>query len=105
MGRSKTGVRSSATLFDPDAPPLSAGIPMILGNAHDETRLLIGSSDPSAFALRWETLPAKLQQHAKVFGRLDLAQVIRQYRDMYPADSLSDIFFAARQHLAHGAAN
>lgn len=81
--------------FDPDAPPLSAGIAMILGNAHDETRLLIGSSDPTAFDLTWETLPAKLQQHAQFFGKLRLAQVIRQYRDMYPADSPSDIFFAA----------
>jgi para-nitrobenzyl esterase len=50
---------------------------MILGNAHDETRLLIGSSDPSAFALTLKTLPAKLQQHAQILGKLRLAQVIR----------------------------
>ena len=31
--------------FDPDAPPLSADIPMILGNTHDETRFLIGASN------------------------------------------------------------
>jgi para-nitrobenzyl esterase len=81
--------------FDPDAPPLSAGIPMILGNTHDETRFLIGGGDPSCFALSWETLPAKLAQHAQFLGNLDLADVIRQYRGMYPSYSASDVFFAA----------
>jgi para-nitrobenzyl esterase len=81
--------------FDPDAPPLSADIPMILGNTHDETRLLIGGSDPSTFALTWETLPAKLAQHAQFLGDLSLDDVIREYRRMYPAYSPSDVFFAA----------
>jgi para-nitrobenzyl esterase len=80
--------------FDPDAPPLSADIPMILGNTHDETRVLIGSSDPATFSLTWETLPSKLAQHAQFLGDLNLAEVIRQYRKMYPNDSPSDIFFA-----------
>jgi para-nitrobenzyl esterase len=80
--------------FDPDAPPLSADIPMILGNTHDETRLLIGGSDPSTFTLTWETLPAKLAQHAQFLGDLNLDEVIRKYRTMYPAYSPSDVFFA-----------
>jgi para-nitrobenzyl esterase len=80
--------------FDPDAPPLSADIPMILGNTHDETRFLIGGSDPSAFQLTWETLPAKLAQHAQFLGNLDLNQVISLYRRSYPAYSPSDVFFA-----------
>src|SRR6185437_5082852 len=54
--------------FDPDAPPLGAPIPLILGNTHDETRLLIGAGDPSTFALTWETLPAKLKEHAQFLG-------------------------------------
>ncbi|MGA2889538.1 MAG: carboxylesterase/lipase family protein [Terracidiphilus sp.] len=81
--------------FDPDAPPLSANIPMIMGNTHDETRLLIGAGDPSTFTLTWETLPAKLKKHGQFLGNLDLGEVIRQYRRMYPAYSPSDIFFAA----------
>ena len=80
--------------FDPDAPPLSAHIPMILGNTRDETRYLIGGGDPSAFSLAWETLPAKLAQHAQFLGGLDQADVIRQYRAMYPAYSATDVFFA-----------
>jgi len=46
--------------FYPEAPLISAQIPLIIGNTHDETRLLIGSSDPGAFSLDWEQLPAKL---------------------------------------------
>jgi para-nitrobenzyl esterase len=92
-------VKDSRTLprdpFDPDAPPLSADIPMILGNTHDETRVLIGSADSSAFALTWETLPAKLAQHAQFLGDLKLTDVIHRYRDIYPKYSPSDIFFAA----------
>src|SRR6185312_5877185 len=39
--------------FYPDAPPLAATVPMIIGNTHDETRNLIGGSDPDAFHLTW----------------------------------------------------
>jgi len=81
--------------FDPDAPPLSTDIPMILGNTHDETRFLIGASDASAFELSWESLPAKLAQHAQFLGKLDLNQVISLYRRNYPAYSPSDVFFAS----------
>jgi len=80
--------------FDPDAPPLSADIPMILGNTHDETRYLIGGSDPTTFSLTWETLPAKLAQHGQFLGSLDHEEVIRQYRRLYPAFSPTDVFFA-----------
>ncbi|MGH9600708.1 MAG: carboxylesterase/lipase family protein, partial [Terracidiphilus sp.] len=91
-------VRDGRTLtrdpFDPDAPPLSEHIPMILGNTHDETRLLIGAGDPSTFTLTWETLPAKLAQHAQFLGDLNLSDVIRDYRGFYPSYSASDVFFA-----------
>jgi len=81
--------------FDPDAPLLSAQIPMILGNTHDETRLLIGGGDPSTFSLTWETLPARLSVVAQFLGDMKPDEVIRQYRAMYPAYSASDVFFAA----------
>lgn len=81
--------------FDPDAPSISAGIPLILGNTHDETRYLIGASDPATFTLTWESLPAQLQRHAHQFlGSLQLSDVIRRYRQMYPGYSPSDVFFA-----------
>ncbi len=81
--------------FDPDAAPLSADIPMMLGNTHDETRGLMGGSDPSLFALAWSTLQAKLEANSPFMGDLDRAKVIAEYRRMYPGYSASDVFFAA----------
>jgi para-nitrobenzyl esterase len=81
--------------FDPDAPPLSAHIPMILGNTHDETRVLIGGDDRSLFSLTWDVLPAKLETAARPFlGNLKTEEVIAKYRVLYPKYSASDVFFS-----------
>jgi para-nitrobenzyl esterase len=45
--------------FWPDAPPQSAGIPMIIGNTHDETRAFLGG-DPANHSLTWDDLPGRL---------------------------------------------
>lgn len=81
--------------FDPDAPPLSASIPMILGNTREETRSLIGRGDPSLFDLTWETLQPKLEAMSPFMGDLDRGAVIAAYRRLYPAYSPADVFFAA----------
>ena len=44
--------------FDPDAPAVSAQVPVMVGTIKDETTLLIGARDPSAFAITWEDLPS-----------------------------------------------
>ena len=81
--------------FSPDASPLFADIPMIMGNNHDETRLLIGARDTSTFHLTWDQLPAKISQHVKQFiGNLDPKMIIEKYRKWYPDYSPSDVFFA-----------
>src|SRR6185437_13307160 len=79
--------------FYPDAPPLAAHIPMIIGNTHDETRNLIGESHPEAFELSWEQLPQQLAKHM----RADIVPeiVVAEYRRLYPQSSPSDVFFAA----------
>ncbi|MEN5265393.1 carboxylesterase/lipase family protein [Stenotrophomonas sp. TWI587] len=78
--------------FWPEAPAQSAGIPMVIGNTHDETRAFLGN-DPANFALTWETLPAKLEKEQYV----DLlpAVVIAEYRRLYPHYTPSEVFFAA----------
>lgn len=95
FGPVKDGRTLVSDPFDPDAPLVSAHIPMILGNTHDETRLLIGGSDPSSFELTWETLPAKLLVVAQFLGDKMPDQVVRAYRQMYPNYTASDVFFAA----------
>jgi para-nitrobenzyl esterase len=81
--------------FDPDAPPLSADIPMILGNTKGETRTLIGRGDPSLFTLTWETLQAKLEANSPFMGTLNRGEVIAMYRQWHPEYTPSDVFFAA----------
>ena len=95
LGPVKDGRSLPRDPFDPDAPPLSASIPMILGNTKGETRTLIGRGDPSMFALTWDTLQAKLEANSPFMGTLDRAKVIADYRRWHPQYSPSDVFFAA----------
>jgi para-nitrobenzyl esterase len=95
LGPVKDGRSLPRDPFDPDAPPQSAHIPMVLGNTHDETRTLIGRGDPSIFSLTWETLRAKLETSAPFMGTLDRGEVIAAYRKMYPKYSPADVFFAS----------
>lgn len=82
--------------FEPDASPLSAAIPMVLGNTHDETRNLIGGSNAALFALTWEELPAAIRRSvAQFIGDLAPEKIVAEYRALYPAYSASDVFFAA----------
>ena len=79
--------------FYPDAPPQSAGIPMMIGNTHDETRSLIGRGDAGAWTVSWEELPRKLEQELRVDISGDL--VVAEYRRLYPHYSPTDVFFSA----------
>src|SRR5262249_25652040 len=73
--------------FYPDAPAQSANVPMIIGNTHDETRLLIGGNDISTFSLTWNDLPSRLatQMRADISPEI----VIAEYRRLYPQYSPS----------------
>jgi para-nitrobenzyl esterase len=79
--------------FYPDAPALSADVPMIIGNTHDETYAFLGG-DATNFTVDWAGLPAKLSQ-ANMRVDIDPATVIAAYRKLYPAYSASDVLFAA----------
>ena len=79
--------------FYPDAPPQSAGVPMMIGNTRDETRSLIGRGDPSTFELTWEALPARLEAEMRV--DIQGSTVVAEYRRLYPDYSASQVFFAA----------
>jgi para-nitrobenzyl esterase len=82
--------------FAPDASPLSAEVPMVLGNTHDETRNLIGGASPALFSLSWEALPEAINRNVKQFiGDLTAEKIVEEYRRLYSAYSPSDVFFAA----------
>jgi para-nitrobenzyl esterase len=76
--------------FDPDAPSVSAQVPLLVGTIKDETTLLIGARDPSAFAITWETLPKRLQPFT---GNADPAVFIDGMRQLQPNATASDLFF------------
>jgi para-nitrobenzyl esterase len=77
--------------FYPDASPVSAAVPMIIGNTHDETRLFL--HDPKLYALTWDELPARLGPEMRV--DIDPDRVVREYRRLYPAYSPTEVFYAA----------
>jgi para-nitrobenzyl esterase len=84
--------------FAPTDPKLSTQIPMMLGNMHDETRVLIGGGQPALFSLTWETLPAALEKNGTYLKSdtisLPVPEVIAKYREWHPDYSASDVFFA-----------
>ena len=80
--------------FDPDANPISAHIPFLVGTNHDESRLLIGRY----FDLSWEDLPKTLTQYGEGrsgMGDLNPKDIIAMYRRLDPSYSASDVFFRA----------
>jgi para-nitrobenzyl esterase len=76
--------------FSPDATPLSADIPLLVGTNNNEMRLQGGLADPSTFTMSWEELPAKLQA---IVGDADVAEVISGMRAAHPDYSAADVYF------------
>ena len=76
--------------FTPDAPPLSADVPMILGNTHDETQV------PWHGTLTWAEAPAVLRGAVAIYlGPYSAEEVIAKYRSIYPEKSPIDVVIAA----------
>jgi para-nitrobenzyl esterase len=76
--------------FTPDAPPLSAAVPMILGNTHDETAV------PFRGTLTWEEAPRVLNNAVAIYlGPYSAEEVVAKYRTIYPDKSPIDIVIAA----------
>jgi len=76
--------------YTPDANPVSADIPLLVGTNNNEMRLQGGLGSPENFALTWEQLPAKLKAFT---GDADVAEVIAGMRAAHPEYDASDVFF------------
>ncbi len=79
--------------FWPDAPRQSSAIPMVMGNTREETGSLIAMSDPSVFALTWETLPARLERD--MVTDIEVADVVRTYRELFADITPPQLFIRA----------
>ena len=76
--------------YTPDANPVSADIPLLVGTNNNEMRLQGGLGSPENFALSWEQLPAKL---AAFVPQDRVEKVIAGMRAAHPQYDASDVFF------------
>jgi para-nitrobenzyl esterase len=74
--------------FSPDASPLSADVPMIIGYNADEGTVLFAPK--GAFDLDWAGLKANL---TPIMAGADTDKLIADFRRLRPAASPSDLFF------------
>jgi para-nitrobenzyl esterase len=88
--------------FDPDAPAISAGVPMLIGTNADEARTLLGLRDPAfpaLFSLNEAGMRTKVKAYLEVSDDSKLNSLIAAYRKNRPNATPSDIFFAITTDL------
>jgi para-nitrobenzyl esterase len=79
--------------FDPNAPVMSAGVPMILANTHDET---VTSAAGRTGVLTWEEAPGALKNSVgQYLGSYTPEEIIRRYREIYPERDAAHVVVAA----------
>ncbi len=85
------GVSQTRNPWQPDAPGVSAAVPMIIGTNRTETTLLLGARDPKLF----EQDDAALRRNlAPYVPEKELSRVLASYRKLLPKASASELFFA-----------
>lgn len=83
--------------FEPDAPAVSANVPLLVGTVKDEMTMLRGAFDPTLFDLTWEELPKRLGANLK---GIDVPKVVAGVRKLHPDATASDVFFKVTTELA-----
>lgn len=78
--------------FDPDAPPQSMDIPLLIGCNRTEGTSLDGASNPALFDLTLDTLPAALK---KAFPKKDPKAIIDLYTKNHPGIKPDELYFMA----------
>jgi para-nitrobenzyl esterase len=77
--------------FDPDGPPQSAGVPLLIGCNRTEGTSLTPADSPN-HSLTWETLPAAIKS---AFPNKDAAKIIDLYRKNHADIEAPELFFMA----------
>ena len=78
--------------FDPDAPKLSASVPMMLGNVHDETMV----SAPGGGEIRWENAAAALDAAVHLYlGPVEAEEAVAEFRRIHPDYTPQQVCIAA----------
>ena len=79
--------------FDPDAPPETADVPMIIGTTETETTYMLGLGDSALFTLNEEGLRTRLKTFLKLDDDSKITGLIQAYRRNRPHATPSDIYF------------
>lgn len=79
--------------FWPDANPQSNGIPMLLGNTHDETRAFIAPDSSRMHGLSWDNIAERIAPEL----RIDILPewVVAEYRARFPDWTPEQVFYDA----------
>jgi para-nitrobenzyl esterase len=77
--------------FWPDAPPLAAAIPMVIGTTHDEMMPFL-EKNPAYADLTWEKLTELMKPRFR--GEPSAEKIVAEYRRLYPNYSPRDTAFA-----------
>ncbi|HLG88660.1 MAG TPA: carboxylesterase/lipase family protein [Alphaproteobacteria bacterium] len=83
--------------FDPEAPALSADLPMIIGTCRDEATILKGLLSPDRdklFAMDEADLRPRVQALMGIDNTVEVDELIAAYRKSRPNATPSNIFFA-----------
>jgi para-nitrobenzyl esterase len=75
--------------FDPDAPAISANVPVMVGYNKDETSLF--ATDDALFELSWESLQERLKKQLK---QIDTPELIAHMRQFRPDATPSQLYWA-----------
>jgi para-nitrobenzyl esterase len=76
--------------WDPDAPAISAHIPMLIGTCRTELSNQVGSADASTFDITPADLPERLTRY---FPAEDVPALIETFRQSNPDASAPELFF------------
>ena len=79
--------------FDPDAPAMTANVPMLIGTNDSETRLF-ALDDPVSFSLTEVDMRIKLKASLQLADNSKLDGLVAAYRKNRPNATPSDIYFA-----------
>lgn len=80
--------------FDPDAPAITADVPMLIGTNTDESTLFYFFGDSAVFTLNEADMRSKLKASLQLADDSKLDALIALYRKNRPSAPPSDIFFA-----------
>ena len=80
--------------FDPDAPSITAKVPMLIGTNGTESTLLLGIADASLFSLNEADMRARLKTYLHLSDDAKLDGLIETFKKDQPGATPSDIYFA-----------